>query len=186
MIHDRNWKGCVFIGTSLEGFIARPDGNLDWLTDPTPRPHTTGTSKHAALTWETFFPTIDTLVMGRTTYETVQGFDPWPFTEKRVIVLSTRLHPDERVEIARTVDDAADMLRAGAAARVYVDGGRTIQSFLAKGLIDEITVAIAPVLIGRGHRLFGDLADDVQLTMRGHHSSEGDGLLRVTYDISRP
>jgi dihydrofolate reductase len=65
-------------------------------------------------------------------------------------------------------------------------GGRTIQSFLAQGLVDEMTVSIAPVLIGRGHSLFGDLADDVLLTMRGHHSSEGDDLLRVTYDISRP
>jgi dihydrofolate reductase len=186
MTHDRNWKGCVFIGTSLDGFIARPGGDLDWLTAPTPRPHNTGTSLHVALTWETFFPTIDTLVMGRTTYETVQGFDSWPFQGKRVIVLSTTLEPDDRVEIARTVDEAADMLRAGAATRVYVDGGRTIQSFLAQGLIDEMTVSIAPVLIGRGHRLFGDLADDVHLTMRGHHSSEEDGLLRVTYEVSRP
>jgi dihydrofolate reductase len=186
MTRNRNWKGCVFIGTSLDGFIARPDGDLDWLTAPTPRPHNTGTLAHAALTWETFFPTIETLVMGRTTYETVQGFDSCPFEGKRVIVLSTTLEPDDRVEIARTVDEAADMLEAGAATRVYVDGGRTIQSFLAQGLIDEMTVSIAPVLIGRGHRLFGDLADDVHLTMRGHHSSEGDGLLRVTYEVSRP
>jgi dihydrofolate reductase len=186
MTQNRNWKGCVFIGTSLDGFIARTDGDLDWLTAPNPRPHKTGTPEHAALTWETFFPTIDTLVMGRTTFETVQGFDSWPFEGKRVIVLSTTLEPDDRVEIARTVDEAADMLEAGAATRVYVDGGRTIQSFLAQGLIDEMTVSIAPVLIGRGHRLFGDLADDVQLTVRGHHSSEGDGLLRVTYDVSRP
>lgn len=185
MTRNRNWKGCVFIGTSLDGFIARPDGDLDWLTAPTPRPHNTGTLAHAALTWETFFPTIETLVMGRTTYETVQGFDSWPFEGKRVIVLSATLEPDDRVEIARTVDEAADMLEAGAATRVYVDGGRTIQSFLAQGLIDEMTVSIAPVLIGRGHRLFGDLADDVHLTMRGHHSSEGDGLLRVTYEVSR-
>jgi dihydrofolate reductase len=186
MTQHRNWKGCVFIGTSLDGFIARTDGDLDWLTAPTPRPHKTGTPAHAALTWETFFPTIDTLVMGRTTYETVQGFDSWPFEGKRVIVLSTTLEEDDRVEIARAVDDAADMLNAGAATRVYVDGGRTIQSFLAQGLIDEMTVSIAPVLIGRGHRLFGDLTDDVQLIMRGHHSSEEDGLLRVTYDVSRP
>ncbi len=186
MTHDRSWTGCAFIGTSLDGFIARPDGDLDWLTAPIPRPHTTDVTRHPALTWETFFPTIDTLVMGRSTYETVLGFDSWPFHKKRVIVLSTTIDPDDRVEVARTVVDAASMLDTGASTRVYIDGGRTIQAFLAAGLVDEITVSIAPVLIGRGHRLFGDLTDDVLLTMRGHHSSEGDGLLRVTYDIARP
>ena len=183
MTRTRTWKGCVFIGTSLDGFIARPDGDLDWLTDPTPRPHITGTAGHAALTWETFFPTIDTLVMGRSTYETVLGFDSWPFHEKRVIVLSTTTEADDRVEVARSVEEANGMLDAGGASRVYIDGGRTIQAFLTTGLVDEITVSIAPVLIGQGHRLFGELTKDVTLTLRGHHSSEGDGLLRVTYDV---
>jgi dihydrofolate reductase len=186
MTHDRNWKGCVFIGTSLDGFIARPDGDLAWLTDPSLRRHTTETTAHPALTWETFFPTIDTLVMGRSTYETVLGFDPWPFEGKRVIVLSTTTaaYVDDRVEVARSVQDAAGMLEGGSARRVYVDGGQTIQAFLRAGLIDELTVSIAPVLIGQGHRLFGELPGDVVLTLRGHHSSEGDGLVRVTYDVS--
>lgn len=66
---------------------------------------------------------------------------------------------------------------------MYVDGGRTIQAFLAAGLIDEITVSIAPILLGRGHRLFGDFDQNVLLTLRGHHSTRDDGLLRVTYDV---
>ena len=183
MTQNRSWIGCVFIGTSLDGFIARPSGDLDWLTNPATRPHTTDVTAHPALTWETFFPTIDTLVMGRSTYETVLGFDSWPFHEKRVIVLSTTTEADDRVEVARSVEEASGMLDAGGASRVYIDGGRTIQAFLTTGLVDEITVSIAPVLIGQGHRLFGDLAKDVTLTLRGHHSSEGDGLLRVTYDV---
>lgn len=183
MTHIRSWTGCVFIGISLDGFIARPDGDLDWLTNPTPRPHTTGMTEHPALTWETFFPTIDTIVMGRSTYETVLGFDSWPFHEKRVIVMSTTIEAAGRVEVARTLEEAHRLLDAGGASRVYVDGGRTIQAFLGAGLVDEMTVSIAPVLIGQGHRLFGDLTNDVNLTLRGHHSSEGDGLLRVTYGL---
>ncbi|PPF31203.1 dihydrofolate reductase family protein [Rathayibacter sp. AY1A3] len=183
MAESRSWTGCVFIGTSLDGFIARPGGDLDWLTDPAPRPHTAEATAHPALIWETFFPTIDTLVMGRSTYETVLGFDAWPFEGKRVVVLSTTIEADGRVEVAHSVEEAALLLDAGAADRVYIDGGRTIQAFLRAGLVDELTVSIAPVLIGQGHRLFGDLTGDVLLTLRGHHSSEGDGLLRVTYDV---
>jgi dihydrofolate reductase len=186
MTDPRTWTGCVFIGMSLDGFIARPDGDLDWLTDPAVRPHTAASTAHPALEWETFFPTVDTLVMGRSTYETVLGFEEWPFEGKRVIVLSTTLEADDRVAVARTVDEAHELLDAETAARVYIDGGRTIQSFLAAGLVDELTVSIAPVLIGRGARLFGELTEDVHLTLRGHHSSEGDGLVRVTYDVSRP
>lgn len=183
MTHNRSWTGCVFIGTSLDGFIARPDGDLNWLTDPAVRPHTAETTAHPALTWETFFPTIDTLVMGRATYETVLGFNDWPFDGTRVIVLSTTIEEDDRIEIARSVDEAVLLLESGSTVRVYVDGGRAIQAFLRAGLIDELTVSIAPVLLGQGRRLFGDLTSDVLLTLRGHHSSEGDGLLRATYDV---
>lgn len=183
MTHDRKWQGCVFIGTSLDGYIAKPDGDLTWLTNPSPRPHRSGTTAHPALEWETFYPTVDTLVMGRTTYETVLTFDPWPFDDKRVVVLSTTSTGDERVQVARSIEQAQELLSAEGASRVYIDGGRTIQSFLAAGLINEITVSIAPVLLGRGSRLFGDLDKDVLLTLRGHHSTQSDGLLRATYSV---
>ncbi len=183
MTTDRTWHGCVFIGTSLDGYIAKPDGDLAWLTDPSPRPHTTDSTAHPALVWETFFPTVDTLVMGRSTYETVLGFDSWPFEGKRVIVLSTTIPSNNQVHVVRSVSEAQQMLDAEGAARVYVDGGRTIQAFLAEGLIDEITVSIAPVILGRGRRLFGDLDQDMLLTLRGHHSTHDGGLLRATYDV---
>ncbi|UPO76868.1 dihydrofolate reductase family protein [Arthrobacter sp. Helios] len=183
MTTDRTWRGCVFVGASLDGYIARPDGGLSWLTDPSPRPHTTDSTAHPALVWDTFFPAIDTLVMGRSTYETVLGFDDWPFEGKRVIVLSTTIPGDDKVQVVRSVDEAKRLLEAEGAARVYVDGGRTIQAFLGAGLIDEITVSIAPVLLGRGRRLFGELDQEVLLTLRGHHSTPDGGLLRATYDV---
>lgn len=181
----RTWRGCVFIGTSLDGYIAKPDGDLSWLTAPEPRDHAADEGGHPALVWETFFPTVDTLVMGRTTYDTVSGFEEWPFEGKTVIVLSTTLDASDRAQVVRSVDEASDFLARVGAERVYVDGGRTIQSFLSAGLVDEITVSMAPVLLGRGSRLFGDLDRDVLLTLRGHHSTAGDGLVRATYDVAR-
>jgi dihydrofolate reductase len=181
---ERAWRGCVFIGVSLDGYIARADGDLSWLTDPTLRPHRAGPSDPPATVWETFFADIDTIVMGRTTYETVLGFGEWPFAGKRVIVLTTTLpEEDARVTVARSVDCVCAVLGSTRARRVYVDGGRTIRSFLSEGLIDEITVSIAPVLIGSGVRLFGELDQDVLLTLRGTHATAEDGLVRITYDV---
>lgn len=106
MNSERTWQGCVFIGMSLDGYIAAPDGDLTWLTDPSPRPHTASNTDHPALVWETFFPTVDILVMGRATYETVLGFDAWPFEGKRVIVLSTTVPRDDRVHVVKSVREA--------------------------------------------------------------------------------
>lgn len=123
--------------------------------------------------------------MGRSTYDTVSGLEDWPFEGKNVFVLSRTLDASDHAQVVRSVDEASSMLTATGAENVYIDGGRTIQSFLSAGLVDEITVSIAPVLLGRGSRLFGDLDGDVLLTLRGHHSTHDDGLVRVTYDVAR-
>jgi dihydrofolate reductase len=182
----RPWRGRVFIGTSADGYIARIDGTLDWLTDPDPRPHDVDPEPaRPALVWETFFPTIDTIVMGRATYDTVLGFPDWPFHGKRVVVLTTRGDlVDPRVDVATSVADAAERLSRLGAREVYIDGGRTIQAFLRAGYVDELTVSIAPVLLGGGRSLFGDLDGDLPLVLRGAHATD-DGLLRATYDVVR-
>lgn len=186
MNSDHTWRGCVFIGTSLDGYIAKADGDLAWLTDPEPRPHAAEQTSHPALVWETFFPTVDVLVLGRGTYAAVLGFDSWPFAGKDVVVLSSTLpQSDPRVTVVRTLDEARRLLDERQAKRVYVDGGQTIRTFLAAGLVDEITLSIAPVILGGGVRLFGETNRDVLLTLRGHHSTADDGLLRVTYDVHR-
>lgn len=182
----RTWTGRVFIGSSLDGFISRPDGNIDWLTDPQAGPrHATIGSTHEVAGWESFFPSVDHLVMGRGTYEKVLTFDGWPYTGKRVIVMSTTLATDDaRVTVARDLDGAVRELAGSGADQVYVDGGRVIQTFLRAGLIDDITVGWAPVLIGSGRRLFGDLDDDVQLELVASHASGG-GMVHATYRVFR-
>lgn len=187
MTNRRAWRGRVFIGVSLDGYIARLDGDINWLTDPPPgRDHAHIDSSRQALNWESFFPGIDHVVMGRHTYDTVIGFDEWPdmWAGKSVTVLSTSLPYDtEHVAVARTLNEAVTILNESQAREVYVDGGRAIQSFLRAGLVDEITVSWAPVLIGEGRRLFEALDDDVFLTLRDSHTTET-GMVGTTYLVT--
>jgi dihydrofolate reductase len=186
MTYYRGWTGRVFIGASLDGFIARPDGAIDWLTDPPAdgRCHARITSSAEVAGWETFFPSVDHVAMGRGTYEKVLTFDTWPYEGKRVIVMSTALAAnDDRITIARTLDDAVrELARAD---QVYVDGGKVIQAFLRADLIDEITIGWAPTLIGTGRPLFGLLESDITLSVLASNASAG-GMVHATYRVHRP
>jgi dihydrofolate reductase len=191
MTTDRTWRGRVFIGMSLDGYIARPDSDLGWLTDPPAGiKHEHVSSDRHALDWPAFIGSIDHIVMGRGTYEKALTFDAWPYDAQHVIVLSTTLRPPLRpgaagVSCVRSVGEAVSLLGERRAREVYVDGGQVIQAFLAAGLIDEISVGIAPVLIGTGIPLFGQMAgDDVQLRLRAAHASET-GMTHATYDVVR-
>ncbi len=183
----RTWHGRVFIGVSLDGYIARRDGSLDWLTDPPGgRDHVAVPSTVPALEWDTFYPEIGHLVMGRGTYEKVLTFGDWPYPDKQVLVLSTTLAgDDERVQVVRSLEEAVAVLDDAGAEQVYVDGGQVVQAFLAAGLVDELTVGVAPVLIGEGLPLFGALPADVLLELRANHVSDS-GMVHTTYRVSRP
>lgn len=162
-------SGHVFIATSLDGFAARPDHGLDWLTD-----RDTGGDD---LGYEIFVARMDGLVMGRGTYETVRGFGAWPYT-KPVVVASASLTrgavPEELSESVRiSALDPPALMRSLAAegwSRAYADGGRLVQSFLREGLIEDMVITTAPVLIGSGRRLFGELDRDVELELLGSRS----------------
>ncbi len=155
--------GHVFIATSLDGFIARPDGTLDWLLSRDAPGEDHG--------YDAFIASIDGLVMGRGTYEAVAGFDPWPY-DKPVLVLSKTLaaaevpaHLEGRIRFADLTPAAAmAQLHAEGMARVYVDGGQLVQSFLAARLVTDMVITTVPVLIGTGRPLFGPTAADIPLT----------------------
>lgn len=166
-------KCSVYIATSLDGFIAREDGALDWLPQPGEEEIGEAGEEHALGDdhgFYAFMASVDALVMGRNTYETVRSFGgEWPYGEKPVIVLSSR-PVDIPQRLAKTVEASASPpapLVAELAARgmthLYIDGGRTIQSFLNAGLIDQLIITRVPVLIGRGIPLFGPLVKDITL-----------------------
>jgi dihydrofolate reductase len=168
----------VFIGTSLDGFIARVNGELDFLPPGGGEPHG----------YEEFMATVDALVIGRKTFETVLTFDEWPYGEKRVFVLSTRplaAAPDGAFveHMAGNPADIVSQLAARGIRHVYVDGGITIQRFLQAGLIQRLIITRVPVLIGTGIPLFGPLQHDIALT---HVATRqyASGLVQSEYVIS--
>ena len=172
------FTGAVFIATSLDGYIARPDGDIDWLTERGADAGDTG--------YESFIDGIDALVMGRGTYEKVLTFDAWPYPGRTVFLLSRRAEPgvDDRVRVVRDVAEAVDAISACGARRVYVDGGQVVQSFLAAGLVQEITITTVPVLLGEGLPLFGRLGADVDLQHRAT-TVLGAGFVQSTYAVRR-
>ena len=183
MTIQRSWQGRAFLGMSLDGYIAGPGGDLSFLeSEPGKGQHTEIRSDHPALTWDTFFPTVDALVMGRTTYEKVLTFGEWPYPGMNVIVLSSALESDDpNVAIAHSPEEVIALLNDAGVKNVYVDGGRTVQEFLARGLIDEFTVSILPIVIGDGVRLFGP-ESRATFAVEGAHI-EADGLARITYRV---
>lgn len=171
-------KTSVFIACSLDGFIAREDGNLDWLMAHTPADGDNG--------YDAFMAGIDAIVMGRNTFETVLGFDEWPYEGKRVVVLSHSLG-----DIPASLQGKAQLHRGPALALhemlevkgcqgLYVDGGQTVQSFIRENLVDELTITTIPILLGSGIPLFGHVSRDVPLRLTGTRSLPG-GLVQNTY-----
>lgn len=148
----------VFVGTSLDGFIARRNGDFDFLPPG-------GGEAHG---YDEFIASVDTIVMGRNTFEIVLKLGEWPYGGKRVVVLSSR--PVDLSVVRGVVEQMSGppaqivkQLAAQGARHLYVDGGITVQGFLRAGLIQRIIVTRVPVLIGDGIPLFGPLPHDVQL-----------------------
>ena len=183
---DASFTGSVFLGMSVDGFIARLDGDLSWLTggDEAGGPPDDGAGGDFGFT--DFVSGIDALVMGRGTYEVIAPMDEWPYQGKPVHVLSTSLTPgaDPRIVVHRSFEEALAARTAAGYRRVYVDGGRTVHAFLRAGLIADLTLSRVPVLIGTGHTPFGELAADVPLEHVRTQTYPG-GMVQTTYRVRR-
>ncbi len=167
----------VFVGVSVDGFLARPDGTLDFLDAG-------GNVDHG---YDEFIATIDAIVIGRNTFDFVLPFKPWPYGKRRVVVLSHR--PVDLSEIDGNVEqmsggpkEIVSKLADSGAKHVYLDGGVTIQEFLRAGLVNRLTVSRVPVLIGEGIPLFGTLPHDVQLRHICTKQYET-GLVKSEYEV---
>ncbi|RON40159.1 deaminase [Pseudomonas frederiksbergensis] len=172
----------VFIATSLDGFIARPDGDIDWLLqrdDPT--------EDHG---YPAFIADKDVIVMGRGSYEKVLTFDTW-FYDRPVVVLSQQLANSPVPEALEgkvrfsnlTPANLMDELAKQGVRRVYVDGGQLVQSFLRDGLVTDMVITTVPVLIGSGRSLFGALAQDIELKLVTSRCFAS-GLVQSTYRVA--
>ena len=156
-------KVSVFIATSLDGFIARSNGAIDWLPDGG---ETDGAEDYG---YQEFFDSVDAIAMGWHTYELVLSFNEWPYRDKPVIVLSNHSVPipmahANTIEVcAASPEYVCQQLPAHGIKHLYVDGGTTIQSFLPAGLVDHLTISQVPILMGSGIPLFGPLMQDIRL-----------------------
>lgn len=175
-------KCSVFIATSLDGFIARKDGALDWL------PGSDGTTAGEDYGYGAFFESVDSLVIGRKTHELALTFPEWPYRGKLVVVVSSRypvtLTPldDDLFGTSAAPRELLEQLALAGARHIYVDGGKTIQGFLAAGLIQEMTITRVPVLLGEGIPLFGPLARDLVLHHLGTQPFDN-GLVQSRYRV---
>jgi len=172
-------KISVFIGTSLDGFIARHNGEFDFLPPGGGEPHG----------YDEFIASVDTIVIGRKTFETVLAMTPWPYGKKRVVVLSSRPIDFSTVkgkveQMSGAPAEIVSRLAATGAHHLYVDGGITIiQNFLRAGLVQRLIITRVPVLIGEGIPLFGALPRDIPLR---HISTKSypSGLVSSEYQIA--
>ena len=171
-------KASVFIGTSVDGFIARPNGTFDFLPADGGEPHG----------YNEFFASVDALVIGRKTYETVEAFADWPYGKKQVIVLSSRpldfskLRGANIEQMAGDPAEIARRLEARGTRHIYVDGGVTIKQFLRAGLIQRLVITRVPVLIGQGIPLFGAIPKDI-LLKHVATQSYASGLVKSEYEV---
>jgi dihydrofolate reductase len=168
------------LGPAFDGFIARPNGALDFLPIGGGEPHG----------YDEFIASVDALVIGRNTFETVLSFPTWPYGDKRVVVLSGRPLDLSGVggrgveQMTGTPAEIVSQLAASGAQHLYVDGGITIQKFLRAGLVDRLIITRVPVLIGDGIPLFGSLPRDLRL----HHIATQhylSGLVKSEYHIAQ-
>ena len=146
----------VYIGVSIDGYIADRDGGLDWL-------QSVPNLDNDDFGFTGFIESIDALVMGRNTFETVVGFGgEWPYTKKVFVLSKTLLSLPPRYEgkaeiIKGTPSQITKTLNSKGYKNLYIDGGKTIQSFLLDDLIDEMIITRIPILLGGGTPLFGNL-----------------------------
>jgi dihydrofolate reductase len=169
----------VFVGTSVDGFIARPNDDLDFLPPGGGEPHG----------YDEFIAGVDAIVIGRKTFEKVLTLGPWPYANKRVVVLSSR-PVDLSAAVGAPIEqmggppaEIVSRLTASGAHHLYIDGGITIQHFLRAGLIQRLIITRVPVLIGDGVPLFGTLPHDIRLRhiATRHYPS---GLVQSEYEVT--
>ncbi|NDW06512.1 dihydrofolate reductase family protein [Jiella pacifica] len=174
--------GHVFIATSLDGFIARKDGDIAWLLERDDPAEDHG--------YDAFIEKIDIILMGRGTFEKMRDERPWFYT-RPVLVLSASLKDQDipadlagKVRISdKSPEQVMEMLEAEGHRRVYVDGGKVIQSFLRAGLIDDMVITSVPVLLGEGRTLFGATGSDIPL-VHEDTKSFASGLVQSRYRIA--
>ena len=169
-------KVILYIAMSLDGYIAREDGSVDWLP--------AGEGGDADYGYAEFKSSVDTVLMGRTTYEQVLTFGAYPYADCNSIVFSRKRAGELGEHVRFTDEDPSDVLetlRGEQGKDIWlVGGGELISAFLDKALVDEFWIFIVPTLLGRGIQLFDGPFPDAVLQLRDVLAFQT-GLVRLRY-----
>lgn len=164
-------KCSAFIATSVDGYIATPTGGVDWLA--TAGKQGPEFAEYAQNALAKYMSSVDCMVMGRKCMEKISSMDlspeQWPYGDIPIVVLSRTLSqaPENlrgRVELfSGKIEDLVAQLEKRGLGHAYIDGGSTITSFLELGLLHELTITRAPILLGEGIALFGKISRSIDL-----------------------
>ena len=184
-------KCSVYIASSIDGFIAKNDGNVDWL-------HTAGNKEvdmgeHANMGFNDYISSIDCMIMGRKCMEMISSFnlspEQWPYGNIKIIVLSNTIKeaPDnlkDKVEMySGDLNELISSLETKGFKHAYIDGGTTIQAFINLKLINELTITRVPILLGEGKSLFGKTFKDIKLEQAEAIAYPND-FIQVKYKVN--
>lgn len=179
-------KASIYIAMTLDGYIARENGDLDWLLGSNKKAE--NVPENEDIDFNAFMASVDVLVLGRNTYEFVVSYGEWPYGNMSVIVLSSTLTVisddfSNKIQLRNCSPvELYDELKDSGKKHLYIDGGKTIQGFLKAGLINEIIITKIPILIGSGIPLFGQLSKDVKLRHLETVSFKN-GFVRSKYEV---
>jgi dihydrofolate reductase len=181
----------VFIATSADGFIADKDGDIGWLSEAGKSDVDMG--NHSDMGFKEFLTLVDCMIMGRKTMEKILSFnltpEQWPYGDLRIIVLSNTLKSApanlcDMVEVnSGKIPELLSQLEKDGFNHAYIDGGETITNFLNLGLINEMIITRAPVLLGEGIPLFGKIASRINLENTKVTAFPND-FIQVTYKVN--
>lgn len=166
-------KVLLFITSSLDSYIARPSGDIDWLfTD----------QDYGYLE---FFASIDTVLMGRKTYEQVLTFGEYPYKEKSYIFTrNSDFRADNNADIATDVEKTVDNLLQVDGKNIWLVGGSLlIRDFISKNLVDNLILSIHPIILGEGIPLFAHQVNPTLLELTGYQSYSS-GLVQLSYNVT--
>lgn len=171
-------KISIFIATSIDGYIARQDGGLDWMDRVDGFDEDYGLHK--------FMDSIDALIIGRKTYEIAASVSDWPYKGKRVVVLSNTLRAvKEEAELFRgDLISLVSQLHADGIKHIWIDGGVTISQFLEYQMVDSMTLSVIPVILGSGIPLFNAISHDIPCRLIASQQYPS-GLVNLNYEVVR-
>lgn len=171
-------KISIYIAMSIDGYIAKEDGDVDWLQQ--------GCIPGEDYGYPKFMATVDALVMGRNTYEKVLTFEPWPYKGKRVIVLSKTLTSVKNdAELYKgNIRQLVEKLYDEEIKHVYIDGGMTACQFLNEKIVDQMTLSVSPIILGAGIPLFSHIDTEVDCRLTSSQSYSC-GLVQLAYEFDR-